>query len=234
MAQGPLLSESQLGLACLKIKILKVVPKLLNLILLDWYLGTCISIIISANTPPEDCLINRFIRWWFNLSSTLDTSLWRIAHAQAACNYTGISGGVAQASVVVKLPSDSNAQPRMRNSTQKFSKYFQISIQYKDAKPPDELIHCFNEYRNLVTCNTKGIIEQLAPTIPANSVIPNASTPTKQALMKVQNCCLQGPTEVGLPVCLEELEILVISIWPLLAVYKARIFTRKNFNGFSS
>ena len=120
MAQGPLLSESQLGLACLKIKILKVVPKLLNLILLDWYLGTCISIIISANTPPEDCLINRFIRWWFNLSSTLDTSLWRIAHAQAACNYTGISGGVAQASVVVKLPSDSNAQPRMRNSTQSF------------------------------------------------------------------------------------------------------------------
>lgn len=120
MAQGPLLSESQPGLACLKIKILKVVPKLLNLILLDWYLGTCISIIISANTPPWDCLINRFIRWWFNLSSTLDTSLWRRAHAQAAGNYTGISGGVAQASVVVKLPSDSNAQPRMRNSTQSF------------------------------------------------------------------------------------------------------------------
>ena len=231
MAQGPLLSESQPGLACLKIKILKVLPKLLNLILLDWYLGTCISIIISANTPPWDCLINRFIRWWFNLSSTLDTSLWRTAQCpgcmQLHWNLWRCSSGISGC----QTPQWFQCTAKDEKQYSKLSKYFQISIQYKDAKPPDELIHCFNEYRNLVTCNTKGIIEQLASTIP---VIPNASTPTKQALMKVQNCCLQGPTEVGLPVCLEELEILVISIWPLLAVCKARIFTRKNFNGFSS
>ena len=77
MAQGPPLLESQQGFACLKIQILKVVCKLLNLILLGWYWGICISISISANTPPWDCLINRFIRWRSNLSSTLDTSLWR-------------------------------------------------------------------------------------------------------------------------------------------------------------
>ena len=163
MAQGPLLLESQQGLACLRIQILKAVCELLNLILLGWYQGICISISISANTPPWDCLINRSIRWRSNLNSTLDTSLWRRGfkdlHGQVACNYTGISGGAAQASVVV-------------------NKYFHISIQYKDAKPPDKMIHCFNEYRNLVTWNTKGIIKQLASTIPANSVIPNAYTPT--------------------------------------------------------
>ena len=62
MVQGPPLLESQQGFACLKIQILKVVCKLLNLILLGWYRGICISISISANTPPWDCLINRFIR----------------------------------------------------------------------------------------------------------------------------------------------------------------------------
>ena len=62
MAQGPLLLESQQGLACLRIQILKAVCELLNLILLGWYQGICISISISANTPPWDCLINRSIR----------------------------------------------------------------------------------------------------------------------------------------------------------------------------
>lgn len=41
------------------------------------------------------------------------------------------------------------------------------------------MIHCFNEYRNLVTWNTKGIIEQLASTIPANSVDPKCSYSNK-------------------------------------------------------